>query len=438
MNAPHPFSRILRAWPVAVRPLVVGLLLAIGLLAGTPTTAQAPPHDPGQSPGTVPVPVPVVWAAPEPTPSTPNPTATPGAPDPTPAPGTTDPTAAPNPTATPGQTQAPDPAPGPTATTPGTSGSGDGGGGSSGPGWFDISGRIRAAIDSWLSGLVSSALNPVLDLLGRTVLATPDITAIPRVRELWTGSVIAADTVFVLFVLAGGVLVMTRESLQTRYSLKEVVPRIVVGFVTANLSLEVASRGIEFANAFTIAVVGPGLDPEAAGDRMAQLLVGSVQDQGSFLSLMGLVAVVLAVVLLGTYLVRVVLVVLLVVAAPLMLVFHALPATEAVAYLWWKAMAACLGVQLAQGVGLLVALRLFFTPDGAGVLGLPADSSGVVNLLVAVVLFYLLARIPVWAARMVFTSHRRSTLLGIAKSVVIVKTLGAVGLLGSRRRGGRR
>lgn len=380
---------------------------AVAVADATSAPRAAPTPSPGPSPNPV-------------APTPPGPTTTP---TPSPSPGPTTPT--PSPT--------PDPAPGPSPSPPATSaggGSGDSGGG---VGWFDITGRVKAAIDSWLAGLVTSALNPVLDLMGRTVLATPDVTGMPRVRELWQGSLVAADTLFVLLVLAGGVLVMTHETLQVRYSIREIAPRIAVGAVAANASLELAGKGIEFANALTLAVVGPGLDPTAAGQRMTQLLVGSVRDGGSFLALMGLVAVVLALVLLVTYLTRVALTVLLVAAAPLMLVCHALPATEMIAQLWWKAMAACLGVQVGQGLAFLVALRLFFTPDGLDLLGIPTDSGGVVNLLVAVCLFYLLARIPAWVSRMVFTSHRRSTVAGVVRSVVIVKTLGAAGLLGHRR-----
>ncbi len=51
------------------------------------------------------------------------------------------------------------------------------GGSSSSPGLFDITGHITAAIDSWFSDLVTSALDPVLNVLGHTLLATPDVTA---------------------------------------------------------------------------------------------------------------------------------------------------------------------------------------------------------------------------------------------------------------------
>src|SRR5581483_5522728 len=40
------------------------------------------------------------------------------------------------------------------------------------PAWWDIPGRVRYGIDSWFRGLVTDALNPMLDLIGKTVLAT--------------------------------------------------------------------------------------------------------------------------------------------------------------------------------------------------------------------------------------------------------------------------
>ena len=79
---------------------------------------------------------------------------------------------------------------GPTNTTapstpaPGSGGSVSGGAQSS-PGLFDITGHIEAAIDSWFRDVVTSALNPILDLLGHTLLATPNVTAQSRVGQLW-------------------------------------------------------------------------------------------------------------------------------------------------------------------------------------------------------------------------------------------------------------
>ncbi len=84
-----------------------------------------------------------------------------------------------------------------------------------GPGLFDVAGRIRAAVNGWLRDLAASAIAPAVDLAARSVLATPDLAAPEgRVRELWGLSLGLANTGYVLLVCAGGVILMTNDTLQ--------------------------------------------------------------------------------------------------------------------------------------------------------------------------------------------------------------------------------
>ena len=130
-------------------------------------------------------------------------------------------------------------APGPSTTVaPPAPGSGPGGG-EDNPGFFDIGGRVRKAINDWFRDLVTSAVDPVLDLLGRTVLATPEVSGTERVRDLWRVSAGMANGFFVIFIVIGGAVVMSHETLQTRYSTKEIAPRLVVGAIAANLLRDV-------------------------------------------------------------------------------------------------------------------------------------------------------------------------------------------------------
>jgi hypothetical protein len=230
---------------------------------------------------------------------------------------------------------APPPPPAGPADGPGLPGRGED------PGMFDLGGKIRQAIDGWFRDLVVSALNPVLRLLGRTVLATPDVTAQPRIRSYWGTTAAIANTCYVLLVVVGGAVVMGKETLQTRYALKDVAPRIVVGFVAANASLSIAHQAIEAANALSGALLGDGLDPESTARTFEAPLLQPLDNGGIFVVLLGLVSVVLAVVLLVTYLVRVVLVILMITAAPLALACHATPYTDGLARLWWRPLSGC-------------------------------------------------------------------------------------------------
>ena len=62
-------------------------------------------------------------------------------------------------------------------------------------------------------------------------------------RTLWSTSLGIADACYALLVLIGGIMVMSHETLQTSYSAKEIAPRMVLGFIAANLSMPDDPRG---------------------------------------------------------------------------------------------------------------------------------------------------------------------------------------------------
>ncbi len=399
-------SRSMRcALLAALTVAVAGVLL---LAAGDPAAAA-----PGLSP---------VTAAPAAT-------ITPPSPPPTPAPPGQAPGGVPGPT--PIQVGPPGLGGGPSAPAPGSGGTVDGGGQNS-PGLFDITGHITAAIDSWFRDVVTSALNPVLDVLGHTLLATPDVTAQSRVGQLWRATAGIADATLVLFVLAGGAVVMSHETLQTRYAAKDILPRVVVAAVAVNASLSLAGIVIGTADALSAALLGQGVGPAQAAVVLRQLVLGSLADGGIFLVLLGGVVAVLALVLLATYVIRLALTVLLVIAAPLALVCHALPQTEGLARLWWRAFVGVLAIQVAQSVVLIAALRVFLASGGPASLGI-SSSGGLVDLLVSACLCWVLVKIPSWVSRQVFAGgHRGGGTTRIVRDLVVYKgaraLVGAVGL----------
>ncbi len=308
----------------------------------------------------------------------------------------------------------------PTTPAPGSGGSVSGGTQSS-PGLFDITGHITAAIDSWFRDLVTSALDPILTLLGHTLLATPNVTAQSRVGQLWRMTEGIADAFLVLFVLVGGAIVMGHETIQTRTAIKDVLPRIVVAAAAVNASLSLAGLAISTADSLSQAVLGQGVDPSQAAVVLRQLVLGSMADGGIFVVLLGGVVAVLAIILLATYIVRLALVILLIVAAPICLVCHALPQTEGLARLWWRAFAGTLAVQVAQSLVLVTALRVFLASGGPANLGI-ASTGGLVDLLVSACLCWVLVKIPGWVSRVVFSGSRGHGGLGrVVRDVIIYK-----------------
>jgi hypothetical protein len=294
----------------------------------------------------------------------------------------------------PSHTASPTPSPSPTPSVPPPSG-GSGGG----CGWFDFTCDVSHAITSWFAGLVTSAVNPLLTLIGETALSTPQPGSIPAVSATWTTSVVIADTLYVLLVLAGGVLVMSHETLQTSWTAKEIAPRVVIGFVFANLSMVLMTQAITLANALSATLAGHGITPGTAAKSLVDTLASTVSSGGIFVVILTIAGVVLAVILAFIYVLRLMAIVLLAAAAPLALACYALPQLAWMARWWWRALAAALAIQVAQGLVLTAAVQVFFSPGW-----LAWDiASPWPHLLVTLCLLYIMIRIPFWISRPVLS-----------------------------------
>jgi hypothetical protein len=289
------------------------------------------------------------------------------------------------------------------------------------PGFFDIPGKVKKAIDDWFRGLVKDALTPALKLVGDTLLSTPQITGQARVVQFWQYTLGIANGLLVLLIVVAGAIVMHHETVQTSYALKDALPRLALAVIAANASLAISGQMVSVANALSSGFLSGGVDPAKASERLSQFVVQTVEHGGIFLILLGVVCAGVAVVLLILYIVRAAIIVLLVCAAPVMLLCHALPQTEGLAHLWWRAMTAALFVQVAQALILAADVQVFFTPSGHGALGLPTTGS-LIDVLVALCLLSLLVKVPFWA-REIATSRKPSLVVRVAKSYVIGRAM---------------
>jgi hypothetical protein len=340
----------------------------------------------------------------------------------TPPPATTSPTP---PRATSDPTSGP-----PTSVPPGSgiqvgplpaAGSGNASGGgpvngdqASHPHFWDLPGRIRKSIDDWFKGLVLDALNPMLDLVGKSVLSTPQLASNAQVAGLWQMSLIAADGLLVLFVLVAAGLAMSYETMQTQYALKDLLRRLAFAGIVINASLSLCGQMISVSNALAAAFLGDGASAAASAGSMQTFVVGALAGGGIFLTLLGLACAVTAVVLVLLYLFRAAIVVILVCAAPLLLLCHLFPQTEGLAQLWWRAMTAAFAIQITQALVLAAAVRVFFANNGGSNLGLSVSGS-VINLLLCLCLLVVLVKIPFWAKQLAFGGHGGSTTVRLAK-----------------------
>lgn len=265
---------------------------------------------------------------------------------------------------------------------------------------FGIGNWITGQINSWFADLVTLAIKPLLDMLAATLLATPDVSDSGRVFDLWKANATIADAGFVVLATIGAICAMGHETVQTRYAIKEVLPRLCVAVLAANTSFLICGKVIEVANALSRALLGQDFDSRRAITTL-HLLIVPPDDRQIFYILLALVAVILLLLLLITFVMRAALVLLLVVAAPLALACLALPYTDGLARFWWRAFTGVLIIQVAQSLTLVLAVRILFNQDGRVLLGI-APTGQLVNLVLALCLLIILIRIPKWISRRIF------------------------------------
>ncbi|MFI7131299.1 hypothetical protein ACIBQ1_36830 [Nonomuraea sp. NPDC050153] len=312
---------------------------------------------------------------------------------------------------------------------------------------MDVGCKINHAMNGWFTRLVVEAINPAFVLVGSVLLSAPPPMMLERVRELSGHVRLVANALLVLMVLAGGVIVMAYGSVQTSTTPAEVILRVVVAVVALNASLTICQYAIELANALVAALLGDGVDGQRAGNLIAAKVDGLIKDpEGTALFLVLLIgaAVLMGLLLAFIGLIRVTLLLFLIIAAPLALLFHALPQTEGVARLWWRCLFGLLAIQILQALGLILAFKLFLTDSPATYPLKPAGPSlgdaaettlrptvnRVLDALIVIGILFVLIKIPGWVARTIWQQGQPHMLKRLLKAVVVYKTLGAARALG--------
>ncbi|MGW4794870.1 hypothetical protein ACWEPC_20910 [Nonomuraea sp. NPDC004297] len=303
-------------------------------------------------------------------------------------------------------------------------------------GWLDFGCKINQALNGWFGAVVTEAIQPAFQAAGTLLLSAPPPDMVARVQELSAHVRMVANALLGLFVLAGGVIVMAYGSVQTSTTVGEVAPRMVVAAITLNFSLTLCQYAIDLANGLVGALLEEGVDGKRAGDLIANKLanpVGQLQGPQVFLIWMIGLAVVMGLILAFIAIIRVALLLFLMIAAPLALLCHALPQTEHIARLWWRAFAGVLIMQVLQALVLILAFKVYFT-DSTDAFATPASEPALaavkpivtraIDTLVLIGLLFILIKIPGWVARSVWQSSQPQMLNRLVKTLVVYKTLG--------------
>ncbi|MFI6575415.1 hypothetical protein ACIBFB_06410 [Nocardiopsis sp. NPDC050513] len=282
--------------------------------------------------------------------------------------------------------------------------------------------EVSCHITQWFHGLVLGILEPLFGWIAGMLFTTPAPT--DGITGVWEGVSATVNTAYALLVIAAGFVIMTHHGLQAQYSAREVLPRLVVGFVASNVSLSVVGIAAHVSTSVAQAITADGINNEVAAQNLSERTVRFLGEDAAIVVLFLLVFVVLMILWVIVEIVRIVIVILLMVGGPAMLMFHGLPQTNRVAQMWWRSLGAVCLVPIAQALAFVALMRVFFEGDARAMFGAAQVVRGDVDLFdlfLLLVLVYVQIRIPIWAYRAVWSAPSgRSPAAGVAKALTWV------------------
>ncbi|MVU82339.1 hypothetical protein GPX89_34530 [Nocardia sp. ET3-3] len=263
-----------------------------------------------------------------------------------------------------------------------------------------------------------------MDLLSKTLLTTPDPSSLPQVKVLWSSSWQLVLAMYGLVVIAAGMLLMLHETAQTRWGWREIVPRLVAGFIAGAMSMVIATEAVRFANGLATAIAGDDMSTDTATAAFKSMLQvgGPTFSVPLFTTFLLQALAIVLVILLITYVIRVAVTVVLIVAAPLAMMCYALPATEPIARWWWRAFSACLAIQVVQSMVLITGLKVFLSPGGWWFFG--PTKTGLTNVIVALAMGWVLMKTPFWLMSALKISPGHGMVSSIVRGFITYKTMG--------------
>ena len=296
---------------------------------------------------------------------------------------------------------------------------------------------LMGQLIAWLVTHIDETLNAFVDILRDTAFYTPNVTELPQIQAIWQQNIAIVNTAYVLGIVAAGAIAMTHESIQVRYGVKELAPRVIFGAVAANSSLAWTSMIFDAANALTVGLTAqPVADPGVLGLVRDQVHAALSNPAVPVLSvLVAILVVVLVGTLLFQWIVRFGVLLIVAVSAPLALACHVVPHLEGVAALWWRTLFGSLGTQVLQALTLYTGLRVFLDPDSNLPARLGMGGGAVLNLMVLAVLLWTTIKIPAMMRRHVLRGGGTGGVGSYILRVVVVQNVlrGIVPGRGGRR-----
>lgn len=244
----------------------------------------------------------------------------------------------------------------------------------------DPTGWMLHLVVGLLTHFVDGARSDIEHVLDRYLFSTVDtsvahgraFTDNPSLRHLNLGMALAMDLVLAA-VLVVGLLrgIFEHTSFRARYSLKVLLPRIMVAVVLIHFSLPLMQMGIDLDNALAGVAAGLGGSMHVDGlpwsaSLSAPLVAHMSVTQDIFHAVFAVALVIALVLLVLAYVIRYAMLAVLVVIAPMAAICTALPDTRGYARTWLRLFMVTVFMQAVQLVVLRVATTFAFDSEGVG------------------------------------------------------------------------
>jgi len=249
----------------------------------------------------------------------------------------------------------------------------------------------------WAGKAIFSVMQPLIDKIDQNSLnfitqTPPDGTyqnATVMQFTQWSISVVNV-AVAIFIVIAGYNIMIARQIGASSYGIMEFLPRIALAVLAANFSLFFIRFFIDLENALCLGV-NDLFGLTFLTNTITGLFQGNLVGAGLLVFVLAMVLGVMNLLLAGQMLLRLALLVLLIVLAPLAMLCWGLPQTQGYARLWTSTFAATVFVQFFQVSVLALGGMLISYASTAHLLSL---DSTVLSLLISVAVIYLVLRIP--------------------------------------------
>ena len=248
---------------------------------------------------------------------------------------------------------------------------------------------VEDALDdmiTWIYNRIYDAVESLRDFVQMAELHALDVNFQNWAMPIGDGFETLVMASYALLVVIGGVILMTHESLQTRYSLQVIAPRMAVGLLAAGLWTWIVNTTRRTTKDITDALVSEDYGgthrqcAEYSSDDPDECIIWNEFQYSNFaLSVMGdhrfdpipdpnfgdvislIVTAIILLILFITWLLRNITFFFLVCFAVIALACHALPAMERFAILWWRLLGACVISSIGHAALIWVYREIDFT-----------------------------------------------------------------------------